>query len=162
MATSRSSLPDKISRGCVSVSERLKALNKKQRHAVLATVSNGRPHTSLVAFALTTDGSGMVFATPKASTKYRNIMKNKHVSLLIDTRTNTAKDYMKSESITIQGTAKPLRDKSALQEVTDILAGKHPALLQFIRSPKTALILVEAAVCMHVSRFQSVTLWKVR
>lgn len=162
MGTSSRSLPDRISRGCVSVPERLKALNKKQRHAVLATVSKGRPYTSLVAFALTSDGTGMVFATPKASTKYKNIRKDKHVSLLIDTRSNTAKDYMKSESITIQGTAKPLRDKSALQEATHILAGKHPDLSQFIRSPKTALILVEASVCMHVTGFQSVTVWKVR
>jgi nitroimidazol reductase NimA-like FMN-containing flavoprotein (pyridoxamine 5'-phosphate oxidase superfamily) len=162
MVTFKKSIPERVSKGSVSVSDRIKALNKTQPHAVLATALNGKPYTSLVAFALTTDGKGILFATPKASTKYRNIVKNKHVSLLIDTRSNTGKDYMKAESITILGTARPLRDKSALQEATDILAGKHPALSQFIRSPKTALILVEAAVCMHVTRFQSVTVWKVR
>ena len=91
-------LPIKVSKGNVSVLERLHLLNKTQKHAVLATDSDGQPYTSLIAYALTSDMKGIVFATPKDTSKYRNILKNRRVSLLIDTRSNTEKDYMGATS----------------------------------------------------------------
>jgi heme iron utilization protein len=81
----------------VPVLERLSARDKDQLHAILATESDGQPYTSMIAYALTPDNKGIVFATPRKTRKYKNILKNNRVSLLIDTRSNTQKDYMNAE-----------------------------------------------------------------
>jgi hypothetical protein len=153
-------LPEKKVKGSADVPERLRALNASQLHAVLCTVSGDAPYTSLVAYALTPDLRGLLFATPRATTKYRNILSNKNVSVLIDTRSNTGKDYMGAEAVTITGTAKPLRKGNHRDELARILIKKHPKLSKFIRANETALVLVEIAECMHVTEFQSVTRWR--
>jgi hypothetical protein len=58
-------IPFNKTQGNVNVQEKLRILNKKQRQAVLATDADGQPYTSLVAFALTPDLEGLLFATPK-------------------------------------------------------------------------------------------------
>ena len=79
----RRDIPIERSKGTVSVPERLRVLDATQRHAVLATCPEGGLHTSLIAFALTPDVKGLLFATPKRTLKYRNILKHNAVSLLI-------------------------------------------------------------------------------
>ena len=159
MKKSRNPIPIKVSRGNVSVLERLRLLDKTQRHAVLATDSDSQPYTSLIAYALTSDMNGIVFATPKSTSKYKNILKNSRVSLLIDTRSNTAKDYMDAESVTILGNAQPVRRGNKWSELSSILIKKHPKLSEFIDSPEVALVLIEITKCIHVTRFQSVSEW---
>lgn len=146
--------------GKVDVFERLHILNKKQRHAVLATDADGQPYTSLMAFALAPDMKGVIFATPKKTSKYRNIMKNRNVSLMIDTRSNMAKGYMQSEAITILGSATPIRRGKKWTELAGVLIKKHPELKRFINSASTALVLVALDKVIHVGKFQSVTEWK--
>jgi len=162
MKKSEKPVPDKVSKGNIYVPDRLNILNKTQPHAVLATDSDGQPYTSLIAFALTPDMKGVVFATPKSTRKYKNILKNKYVSLLIDTRSNTETDYMNAESVTIIGNAQPLRKGKKWLEMAKILINKHPKLIEFIASPETALVYIEITQCIHVTRFQSVSEWYVR
>ncbi len=137
---------------------RLKVINKKQRHAVLATVSGTRPYTSLVAFALTPDAKNIIFATPKKTRKYKNIVKNKNVSLLIHTAKNISQDYLQAEAVTIQGKAHTISSKKR-KEFAGILARKHPDLRLFINSTTTAIIKVKVEYCLHVNSFQQVTEW---
>jgi general stress protein 26 len=152
-------IPHKKTRGTASVPERLKALDKTQRHAVLATDSDGQPFTSLVAFALLQDLSGIVFATPKDTAKYRNIMKNKRVALLIDTRSNRESSYTDAEAITIVGIAKPARRGRRWKALSEAFTKKHPRLSRFVADPSTALVLVEIARCFHVGQFQKISKW---
>jgi nitroimidazol reductase NimA-like FMN-containing flavoprotein (pyridoxamine 5'-phosphate oxidase superfamily) len=154
-------IPDKPSKGTVSVSARLFIFDKIQPHAVLATESNGQPYTSLVAYALTPDAKGLIFITPKTTRKYKNILRNKQVSLLLDTRTNTPEDYMVAESITILGKAQLLRKSEKWMRLASIFTKKHKKLKKIVASPETALILVEITTCIHVTQFQSVTIWEV-
>lgn len=160
MAAVKKAIPDCISKGSVPALQRLAMLNKTQWHAVLATASGKLPYTSLVAFALTPDGKNLLFATPRISTKYNNLQKNRNVSLLIDSRTNRKKDYLGAESITILGLAAVVRKGRERTGSAETLAKKHPGLSAFIHSPKTALIRVEIKTCLHVSKFQEVSAWK--
>jgi uncharacterized pyridoxamine 5'-phosphate oxidase family protein len=153
------SIPDRIKKGTIPVLERLDALDKDQLHAVLATDSDGQPYSSMIAYALTPDKKGIVFATPKKTQKYKNILKNNRVSILIDTRSNTEKDYMSAESLTILGNAIPVRKGGKWSELKDILIRKHPKLNEIIHSPETKLILVKITRCIHVNRFQTVSEW---
>lgn len=159
MKKSEESIPDRVKAGSIPVLERLNAMDKKQLHAVLATESEGQPYTSLIAFALSADKKGILFITPKKTRKYKNILKNNRVSLLIDTRSNTGKDYMKAEAITILGNAFTVRKGRKWSELIRALIRKHPRLNEVIHSAETRLILVKITRCIHVSRFQTVSEW---
>jgi nitroimidazol reductase NimA-like FMN-containing flavoprotein (pyridoxamine 5'-phosphate oxidase superfamily) len=137
-------------------------LNKKQRHGVLATDSGGQPYTSLVAFALSNDAKGVIFATPRKTSKYQNILKNRNVSFMIDTRSNTATGYMRSEAVTILGTASPLRKGKKRDELCKIFTKKHPELAGFVNAPSTALIFIAIKKALHTGQFQTVTEWEVK
>jgi len=159
---SEESIPDRVKKGSAPILERLNALDKDQLHAVLATESDGQPYTSMIAYALTPDKKGIVFITPQKTRKYKNILKNNNVSLLIDTRSNTEKDYMSAESLTILGNAFPVRKGEKWSELIRALIHKHPRLNEVIHSAETRLILVKITRCIHVSRFQTVSEWIAR
>jgi len=156
---SEESIPDRIKKGTALVLERLNALDKDQLHAVLATDADGQPYTSMIAYALTPDKKGIVFVTPKRTQKYKNVLKNNRVSLLIDTRSNTKKDYMSTESLTILGNAIPVRKGGKWSELKGIFIRKHPKLNEIIHSPETKLIFVKINRCIHVTGFQTVSEW---
>ena len=157
MNKSNSPIPNRVSKGFESVLDRLTVLNRTQMHAVLATDFDGQPYTSLIAYALTTDMKGVVFATPKSTRKYKNILKNRRVSLLIDTRSNTERDYMDAESVTILGNAYPMRRGKKWAELAGVLKKKHPKLSEFVESPNTALVFIKINRYIHVTRFKSVS-----
>ena len=157
--TKKRSIPLQKTSGSADVPARLRALNRSQRHAVLATDGKGQPYTSLVAFALTDDASGIIVATPKKTRKYRNIIRNNRVSLLIDTRTNSARGYLQSEAMTILGTATPVRKSRKRDALAGLLVKKHPALADFVQSSSTALVFVTLEKVLHVGRFQIVSQW---
>ncbi len=161
-AAMKEQLPLEKTTGSAAVAERLRVMDRTQRHAVLATVSDCQPYTSLVAFAMTPDMKKVLFATPRNTAKYRNIVNNRRVALLIDTRSNTDAAYMKSEAVTVIGTAKPVRRGSKREALAGVLTKKHPALRRFVREKTTAVIVVEAERCYHTGSFQEVSEWLIR
>jgi nitroimidazol reductase NimA-like FMN-containing flavoprotein (pyridoxamine 5'-phosphate oxidase superfamily) len=152
-------LPARPERGSADVPGKLRALDSSQLHAVLCTVGEDSPYASLVAYALTPGLEGVVFATPKDSRKYRNILENRNVCLLIDTRSNTGFDYLGAEAITIEGTARQIRKGKRRKELSQILTRKHPRLSDFVSADGTAIVFVEIERCVHVTQFQKVTEW---
>ena len=153
-------IPLNKTQGKLDVKERLRILNKKQLHAVIATDNGGQPYTSLVAFALTSDMEGILFATPRKTNKYRNIIKNPQVSVMIDSRSNSAKGYMHSEAVTMLGSAAPLRKGKRWDGMAEVLIKKHPLLEEFIRAASTAVVFVSFTKVIHAGQFQSITVWE--
>ncbi len=144
----------------MSVPERLRLLDATEPFAVLATDEAGKPYTSLVAFALSPDLKKALFATPRATRKYRNIVKGKHVAMLLDDRSKRGRDFLRAEAITIAGSAVPLRRGKIWDELSAVFVKKHPQLEEFVRSSTTALVCVDIEECVHVSRFQNVSVWR--
>lgn len=158
--TEKRDIPKKTSKGVVSVPDRLKLFDKNERFAVLATDDRGRPYASLVSYAVTPDLKKVIFATPRETQKYRNIIQARDVSLLIDNRGKAgSKGIMEAEAITIIGVAKPLRRGETWEKMAGIFLKKHPGLEEFIKATSTALIVVEAVRCIHVGHFQTVSVW---
>ena len=87
-------------------------------------------------------------------------MKNRKVSMMIDSRSNSGEGYMRSEAVTILGSATPLRKGKKWNELSDVLIKKHPRLEEFVRAASTALVLVSFAKVIHAGQFQSVTVWE--
>lgn len=127
---------------------------------MLATTGRTGPLASLVAFVLTKDGRGIVFAKRTGTAKYRNMARDGRVSLLIDSRENSAKDYLQAEALTIFGRATEVREGPEWAALATLLASKNRQLESFIAAPSTALILVKIKRCIHVGRFQVVTEWR--
>lgn len=152
-------VPSTTRKGRVLIPERLKALDRTEYFAVLATDDEGQPYTSLINFALTPDCKTVIFATPKATRKYKNMIKTKSVALLIDNRSKKAKNLMGTEAVTVIGNARPLRRGKAWEKIANVYTKKHSDLEEFVYSPSTALIVVDAVRCIHVSQFQTISVW---
>ena len=129
------------------------------RFAVLATSDEGRPYTSLIAYALTPDCRTVIFATKKATQKYRNLKEQPSVSILIDNRSQTPQDLGHAEAVTLLGTAKPLRAGARKEEYTGIFTARHPQLADFVNDPGTALLAMTIEQAVHVTQFQNVSVW---
>jgi len=152
-------IPSTTRKGTVLIPARLKVLDRKERFAVLATDDEGHPYTSLVNFALTSDCKTVIFATQRATRKYRNMIKTKSVALLIDSRSKKTNNLMGIEAVTVIGKARPLRRGNVWDSFAKIYIKKHADLKEFIYSKSTTLMVVEATQCIHVSRFQTISVW---
>ncbi len=133
----------------------LRTLLVRQQLAVVATLTPESPYASLVAFAASDDLRTIMFATTRATTKYRNLSANPHVSVLIDSRTHSVEDFSTGTAATAVGKAAeiPVGEAGA---VVERFIGKHPHLEDFVKSPSTAMCRVDVEKYYLVTRFQHV------
>jgi hypothetical protein len=143
--------------GKVDVSERLGRLARKRRFAALATLSADGPHLSLVAFAIVPDLGALVFATPRNTGKFRNIVSDGRVSILLDGSGMGSKSVMGTEAISLDGRARVVRRGKRRDALAELLLAVHPELAEFLAAPSTALIVVEVSRSEHVEDFQRVS-----
>jgi nitroimidazol reductase NimA-like FMN-containing flavoprotein (pyridoxamine 5'-phosphate oxidase superfamily) len=136
--------------------DELTKLNAKTLHAVLATAYDNIPYTSLVAYAFDHQEQVFLFLTPRKTTKYTNIRRNPNVSLLIDTRENTDRDYLSGEAFTVLGKALALKASKKRERLLNTFLNKHPKLADFSKEPSTAVIAVNIGRCFKVTKFQEV------
>jgi nitroimidazol reductase NimA-like FMN-containing flavoprotein (pyridoxamine 5'-phosphate oxidase superfamily) len=138
---------------------RLGILLGSQRLAVVATIGEGAPYTNLVAFCTTPDLCKIVFATMRSTSKYRNLLANPSVSVLVDDRGNSPSDIVDAVTVSATGRAGEAgRDRALLQR---LFLKKHPYLADFVRSPDCALICVRPERYVFVSRFQEVSVLEI-
>ena len=64
----------------------IRELIQSGKTCVLATVSEGQPHCSLMSYAADENGREIYMATLRNTKKYKNLVVNPSVSLLIDSR----------------------------------------------------------------------------
>jgi nitroimidazol reductase NimA-like FMN-containing flavoprotein (pyridoxamine 5'-phosphate oxidase superfamily) len=120
---------------------KIRNLFKSQTLAVLATFYESQPYCNLVAFAETPDCKSLIFTTNRNTSKYRNLLKNRQVSLLIDDRTNLSDDFGKKVAITALGLAEEVspQEKSHFAE---LLISKHPDIAGFTKGSDNTLFQV--------------------
>ncbi len=150
-------IPNVTQKGTADIAKRLRALGLAQPFAVLATNGDGGPYASLVSFALSPDLKQVIFATPKNTRKYRNILNTHDVAILIDNRSNKSKGFVKTQAITILGTARVVRRGRLWLEYAGIFLKKHPELEEFINASTTALVVIDIKTCIHAGNFQTIT-----
>lgn len=140
----------------LSVIPIIQKLMQVQNLAVLGTSSSDKPHCSIVNFSATDDLCSIVFATNRHTRKYKNLINNHRVSLLIDNRSNQESDLYRAVAVTVFGNAREL----ALEEKAPFLLHhliKHPSLVEFTDSPNCALVIVEVEKYFVVQQFQKVS-----
>jgi hypothetical protein len=62
----------------------------------------------------------------------------------------------------IFGEARHIRRGKFRDELAVLFLKKHPDLEEFIQSSSIALIVVDATRCIHVGKFQAISVWECR
>jgi nitroimidazol reductase NimA-like FMN-containing flavoprotein (pyridoxamine 5'-phosphate oxidase superfamily) len=125
-----------------TIKNKIRLLLESQAAGVLATEVDHQPYANLVAFSFSPDLKRIFFATPSDTTKYRNLTKNPNISLIIDNRSNSTRDFSRSAAVTMLGKARELagEDKARWMEEHE---ARLPGLAAFLHSPSIALFQIE-------------------
>jgi nitroimidazol reductase NimA-like FMN-containing flavoprotein (pyridoxamine 5'-phosphate oxidase superfamily) len=123
--------------------------------AVLATQQAGQPYASLLAFATSDDLAHLFLATARDTSKFRNILADNRVALLIDDRSNQSADFETATALTVIGTAAETAGLEK-EEARTLYLARHPSLSEFIGASGTALLKIAVSRYVLVTRFQEV------
>ena len=116
--------------------DRIKALVREKDMCVLATVSNNRPHCSLMAYIANDACTEIYMVTFKDTKKYRNLMENPWVSLLIDTREeDRGSRRSQAKALTVTGVFEQIEDDNIRHRIREALMRRHPQLEGFADHP---------------------------
>lgn len=113
---------------------------------VMATVSGGEPHCSLMSYATDNDSREVYMATHTRTKKFRNLLANPYVSLLVDTRQNAdvgASPPVPTKALTISGTFHKDTDENKAADIRKRLLEKHAELKSILDDPDTEIIVVK-------------------
>jgi uncharacterized protein YhbP (UPF0306 family) len=130
-----------------------------QLYGVLCTQGQGQPYGSLVAYAMTPDLDSAVFATQKATRKYRLLSECAHVALVVDNRSALPGGLMEVEGVTATGRAHEVPPGPEFERWSRLLTDRHPYLNTFVRSASCGLFRIDVVRYFHVTRFQEVRQW---
>ena len=134
--------PWRITGEIMSDMRQLQELFNVQRLAVLGTQSQGQPYNCLVAFAGADDLKYLLFATKRDTRKYREVIANPRVAILIDSRSDQETVFSEALAVTALGTASEI---AAHQRETfaNIYVTKHPQLEESVHRLDVALLRID-------------------
>jgi nitroimidazol reductase NimA-like FMN-containing flavoprotein (pyridoxamine 5'-phosphate oxidase superfamily) len=116
--------------------DKMKALVREKDMCVLATVSNNRPHCSLMAYVANDACTEIYMVTFKDTKKYRNLRENPWVSLLIDTREeDRGSRRPEAKALTVTGVFEQIGDDSMRLQIREALMRRHAQLEGFADQP---------------------------
>ena len=141
------------------IDRRIRRLVESQPFGVLCTQGQSQPYGSLIAYAMTQDLNHAVFATPKATRKYRLLSECDHVALVIDNRPEFPDQLMEIEAVTATGRAVMLEADDDFARWAELLTNRHSYLTKFVQSASCGLFRIEIVRYFHVGRFQEVRQW---
>ena len=128
--------------------ERMKALVREKDICVLATVSGGKPHCSLMAYEADDDCREIYMVTHRETNKYKNLKENPAVSLLIDTREERgASPGFEARALTVNGIFQEIDKEDKKEGVRTRLLERHPNLGAFLDHSDAELL------CIRVNSF---------
>ena len=120
--------------------EKMRELLKELDMCVLATAHEDRPHCSLMAYVTDSEGSRIYMITQRKTKKYRYLLENPHVSLLVDTRCAWGlPDRGKVQALTVYGMFEPVADPDAGEAALRRIVERHPHLKQVAEQPDAEL-----------------------
>jgi len=121
--------------------EKMKALVREKDVCVMATVSGGKPHCSLMAYVTDDDCSEIYMVTHKHTRKYVNLTENPSVSLIIDTREEHLGSHRpKVKALTLSGLYQKMDsvEREAIFRIK--LLERYPHMKAFINHPDAELL----------------------
>jgi hypothetical protein len=126
-----------------------------QKLGILATLGPTYPYQNIVAFAASGDLKNILFATRRATGKYRNLKTRKQVAIFIDDRSNRETDFQQAAGLTAIGRALELRGR-VREKSAKLFLRKHPSLRGFLSAADCALFAIRVRSYHVVLHFQDV------
>jgi uncharacterized pyridoxamine 5'-phosphate oxidase family protein len=133
--------------------KRISGLLDGQKLGILATLGPAYPYQNIVAFAVANDLKSIVFATRRATSKYRNLKRRKRVAIFFDDRVNRATDFQEATGVTALGVAGEARGEGRAQPAR-LLLRRHPFLKEFLAAPDCAVFVIRVRTYIVVLHFQ--------
>ena len=121
--------------------DQMQALASEKNICVLATVAGRKPHCSLMAYVTDENCEEIYMVTHKNTHKYKNVMDNPSVSLLIDTRDKSPRTEAKA--LTVEGEYAAIESEEKLAKVQAKLLSVHSHLAEFINHSETEILCVK-------------------
>jgi nitroimidazol reductase NimA-like FMN-containing flavoprotein (pyridoxamine 5'-phosphate oxidase superfamily) len=116
--------------------KKMKDIVKRNDLCVLATVSEGKPHCSLMSYISDEEGQEVYLISHKQTKKYSNLMENPTVSLLIDTREEEkGQRRIDIKALTINGEFQTINDSGKKALIRGKFLKRHPHLVDFLNDP---------------------------
>ena len=135
--------------------DKIVALLKSRKFSVLSTSAEGQPYASLVAFVEGLTLDRILFATERSTRKFKNLVANNRVALLVENSSNSGFDVEQALAVTATGTAEVAGDLER-EAISSLYLTKHPYLEDFIKSPTCAFIEVRVEHYYLVENFKTV------
>lgn len=111
---------------------------------VLATCYDNKPHCSLMAYLPNQEADIVYMVTRKKTHKYKNLLENPNVSLLIDTRTQEGPlGRAAVQALTISGICTPVQEPAERDSVCSQIVIQHPHLKELAEHPDAAIISIK-------------------
>jgi general stress protein 26 len=116
--------------------EKMKDIIKANDLCVLATVSDGKPHCSLMTYITDDECSEIFMISHKQTRKFGNLTANPIVSLLIDTR-EEERDQKRIDikALTVVGEFQVIKDQTKKSLIHAKFSKIHPHLTGFLNDP---------------------------
>ena len=123
---------------------KIKELIRENSMCVLATCIDNKPHCSLMAYLADEQAETIYMVTRKDTHKYKNMLENPEVSLLIDTRAEKSPDQRAQvQALTIAGRCTPIQDISGSDTICRRIVTQHPHLKELAKHPDAAVIAIK-------------------
>jgi heme iron utilization protein len=130
------------------------------RLAVLATEAHGQPHASLIAITPLQGLRQIIFATYRNTRKFKNIVHNDRVAILIQGEHPDSSNQQKGFALTGFGNTQEI-GISELEDAMHAHLERHPDLVNFLNSGDLALIRIKIEEYQVVRGIDDVTWWPV-
>jgi nitroimidazol reductase NimA-like FMN-containing flavoprotein (pyridoxamine 5'-phosphate oxidase superfamily) len=125
--------------------DKMKELIKEENVCVLSTVSDNKPHCSLMIYAMDSDCREFYMVTSRETQKFKNLTDNPNVSLLIDSRERfKGPNRNEANALTVSGRIEEVRDSKKQKDISRLLLERHPQLEEFFEREDAAIICVKA------------------
>ncbi len=139
---------------------KIETLVKGSGHLALATCSEGRPHVSLMRFAVSPQapGAGGEFwlATLRRTRKWANLQENPRASLLLDDRGLAGAPGL---ALTVEAELRPFADAAQRQRARAGLLARHPDLEGFLSLPEVEVVRLAALRYQLLTGLTEIFVW---
>ncbi len=119
----------------------MQALVREKNICVLATDTDGKPYCSLMAYVPDEACSEIYMVTHRVTQKYKNLMQNPAVSLMIDSRESAKRKSI--QALTVEGFYYKIENKAKRAEVKEKILKEHPHLLTFANHPDADILRIQ-------------------
>ncbi|MBN2863840.1 MAG: pyridoxamine 5'-phosphate oxidase family protein [Bacteroidales bacterium] len=124
-----------------TIKDYIEAVLSTSNFAVLATVSSGQPHTSLIAITPYDNFRQIIFATYRNTLKYQNLTHNNKVAVFIEGRYSDMEGLKDNVVLTIIGHTEEI-NTDCNEAPCQAHLKRHPEMESFMHSSDCSLIRV--------------------